>query len=388
MARIIFAPDSFKGSLTAPDAARAMANGWRHVFPDDDCVLLPVADGGEGTLDALLTATHGQSFEKAVTGPNGDSVRARWGLLENGQTAVVEMAQAAGLTLVPPGDHCPLHATTRGVGELLQSALSHKSVRRIIIGLGGSATNDGGAGLLQALGVRLLDANGADLPPGGAALAHLSQVVTTGVFAFPPNVEVQIACDVQNPLYGPNGASAIFGPQKGASPGDIARLDAALAHFARVLAPDTNDPNSMNLADVPGAGAAGGTAFALLWQFPGAVLVPGIDLILDAARFDTMVAGARLVVTGEGKLDAQTLSGKAVLGVAQRAKKQNVPVIALVGAIAPDVTGEQLAQAGIYAALPLCPGPMSLEKATTHAAAYLADTTERAARLFALGVSL
>ena len=316
---------------------------------------------------------------QTVSGPLGESVRADWGLLDNGQTAVVELAQAAGLPLVPPDKRDPKTTTTFGVGQLLLSALQTPTVRRVIIGLGGSATNDGGAGLLSALGVRFLDANGGDLPPGGAALARLARVDESGLLFDEADinrrgVQIRIACDVNNPLLGPRGASAIFGPQKGATLEDVAVLDAALAHFAHVW----NKPH-----DTPGMGAAGGCAFGLLSLFPQAQLVPGIDLVLDAAHFDAHLQNADLVLTGEGKLDAQTLGGKAVAGVARRVRKQTagrVPVAALVGALGGDVSAQALARAGIAAALPLSIGPETLGDALPRTGERLADAAERAAR--------
>jgi glycerate kinase len=374
--KVLFAPDSFKGSLSAPEAARAMAEGWRRVWPSAECVLLPVADGGEGTLDALVTATGGRAVTKIVTGPLGEPVTARWGLLGDGETAVVELAEAAGLTLVPPARRDPKVTTTYGVGELLLSAATHPGVRRVIVGLGGSATNDGGAGILAALGMRFLDVQGQVLPPGGAALAELASLDRSGLRLDPAAVDLLIACDVDNPLTGPRGASAIFGPQKGATVEDVARLDAALANFARVA----------SRVPIPGSGAAGGAAFGLLYLFPEAVLRPGIGLVLDAVGFDRHLSGTDLVLTGEGRLDAQTLGGKTVAGVAARAKRAGVPVGAVVGALGPDVDLIALAEkAGVDALMPLPPGPCALEEAMANAEAWLADATERAARWMRLG---
>jgi glycerate kinase len=296
---------------------------------------------------------------------------------------VVELAEAAGLTLVPPDRRDPKRTTTYGVGELLLAAATYHGVRRIIVGLGGSATNDGGAGLLTALGIRLLDREGRDLPPGGAALRSLASLDRSGLRLDPTAVDLLIACDVDNPLTGPRGASAVFGPQKGATPADIALLDEALANFARVVA---RTPLSAEGEGFPGAGAAGGTAFGLLWLFPLAVLRPGIDLVLDTIGFDGHLAGADLVLTGEGRLDAQTLGGKAVSGIALRAKAAGVPVGAIVGSIGEDVDLATLSeQAGVDAALPLLPGPCTLEEAMANAAVWLADATERAARWISLG---
>lgn len=383
--KILLCPDSFKGSLSSPDAARAMETGLRRVWPDADIVRLPLADGGEGTLHALLAAG-GEKAEwrrETVRGPLGEAVRAAWGWLPETQTAVVELAQAAGLSLVPDGRRDPKITTTFGVGQLLLSALREPNVRRVVVGLGGSATNDGGAGLLCALGVRFLDDAGRDLPPGGAALAHLVRVDTSGlVFERADGVQILIACDVENPLTGPNGASAVFGPQKGATPDDVALLDNALARFARVW----EKPH-----DLPGMGAAGGTAFGLLSLFPHAQLKPGIGLVLDATGFNAHLVGANLVLTGEGKMDAQTLGGKAVAGIARRVHEQTkgrVPVAALVGAVGRDVSAQSLHDAGIAAVMPLSIGPETLADALPRTAERLADAAERSARWILLGGSL
>ncbi len=340
--KVLLCPDSFKGALSAPEAADALALGWRRVFPDAELLKLPVADGGEGTLDVLLAATNGQRVVETVTGPLGEQIQAAWGLLPGG-TAVVELAQAAGLSLVPPEKRDPKVTTTFGVGELINHALKRTS--KLVVTLGGSGTNDGGQGILDALN-------------------HKPR----------PEVSVRIACDVDNPLTGPRGASAVFGPQKGATPEDVKFLDAALANFARVL----------GLPEQPGDGAAGGTAYGLRWLFPAAQLVPGIDLVLDAIGFDTHLKDADLVLTGEGRLDSQTLGGKVIAGLARRAKKKNVPVIALVGSLGSDITGAALAEAGITAAFPLAPGPCTLEESMGNTASYLADTAERVARLVQL----
>lgn len=358
------------------DAAAAMAQGLRRVWPDAKIISLPVADGGEGTLDALLAATGGRIFSETVTGPLGDSVAARWGLLPDDATAIIELAEAAGLTLIPAARRDPKIAATYGVGELILRAAARPGVRRLLIGLGGSATNDGGAGILCALGVRFLDGDGKPLPPGGAALSRLATVDASALKIDPTAYEVSIACDVDNPLTGERGASAIFGPQKGATREDIVLLDSALAQYATLLALDSR----------PGDGAAGGATYGLRCLFPHAVLRPGIDLVLDAIGFDAHLAGADLVLTGEGRLDAQTLGGKVIAGVARRAKAAGVPVGAIVGSLSPELSAADLAQnAGVAAVLPLVPGPVSLENALKNAAPYLTDAAERAARWMAIG---
>jgi glycerate 2-kinase len=366
--KILLCPDSFKGALSAPEAARAMATGWRRVFPEAELLELPVADGGEGTLDVLLAATNGERITQTVMGPLGEPVEAAWGLLPDG-TAVVELAQAAGLNLVPQDRRDPKRTTTAGVGELLLSACRRSS--KLIVTLGGSATNDGGAGILQTAAMNCFD------PPiafGGAALAQLR-----GFYESPKQLaeyDVRIACDVDNPLTGPRGASAVFGPQKGATPEDVALLDAALVNYAKVL----------GLPEQIGDGAAGGAAYGLRWLFPGASLIPGIELVLDAIHFDEHVENADLVLTGEGRLDSQTLGGKVIAGIAKRARAKGVPVVALVGSIGADVSGAALAEVGVTAMLPIPPGPCTLAESMRNTAPWLADATDRAARFSKLSL--
>lgn len=324
--RVVIAPDSFKESLSAREVAEAIAAGWRAMRPDDELLLVPIADGGEGTVDALVTAAGGWIAHETVTGPMGEPVRAAYGVLSAGPTAVVEMAAASGLALVPVEARDPLVATSRGTGELLLAASCVKDVAKIVIGIGGSATNDGGAGFAQALGYRLLDEAGNELPPGGAALAALAKIEAPEV---PLNLpELVVACDVNNPLCGPHGASAIYGPQKGASPAQVAQLDAALAHYADVV----EEFLGHAYRAVPGAGAAGGMGFALM-AFAGATLRPGIAIVAELTRLEEQLALCDLVITGEGRADAQSLMGKAVGGVLGMAVKQGKPVAVLAGAL-------------------------------------------------------
>jgi glycerate kinase len=379
--KILIAPQALKGSLDARSVAQAIAQGLRRVWPEAEYVLLPVADGGEGTTRALVEATGGQIIPARVTGPLGEPIESFFGLLGTpGEppTAVIEMAAAAGLPLVPPERRDPRVTTTRGVGELIRLALD-RGCRRFIIGIGGSATNDGGAGMAQALGALLLDADGRALPPGGAALARLSSVSVTGLDARLQESSILVACDVSNPLCGAEGASAVYGPQKGATPAMVAELDAALAHYAAVLLRDLGK----DVRDVPGAGAAGGLGAGLL-AFLNATLTPGAPLILDAMRFDEHLSGAALVFTAEGRLDGQTAYGKAVAGVAGRARAQQVPVIALAGSLG--AGAEALSQIGIDALVPLPDGPLSLEHAMERTETLLAAAAERAARLIAIGM--
>ena len=366
--KILLAPDSFKGSLSAAEAAEAMAEGIWRATPDTDCVLLPLADGGEGTTAALVTATGGRLVPVTVTGPLGAPAEAAFGLLgADGQTAVVEMAAAAGLLLVPPGQRDPRQATTYGVGELLEFAAS-SGARRLIVGLGGSVTTDGGAGALQALGVEFFDTEGRLMPAPitGGDLVRLGRVDTTGL-RFPNSVSVVLASDVTNPLLGPMGAARVFGPQKGATEAIVAELEAGLTRLAALLPPGT--------AERPGAGAAGGLGAGLLGWL-GAEMQSGIDLVLDTIGFDAHLHGADWVWTGEGRIDAQTLQGKAISGVLRRARVRGVPVLAFGGAVETGAA-EALTAAGLSAAFTLLPGPMPLEEALRGGAAFLADAAER-----------
>jgi len=328
--KVVIAPDSFKESLSALEAASAIEAGFREIFPDATYVKVPVADGGEGTVDAMVAATGGRRVALQATGPLGRPVDAFYGLTGDESTAVIEMAAASGLELVPPAERDPLSATSRGTGELIRAALD-AGARRFILGVGGSATNDGGAGMLQALGVGLLDEQGEQLPPGGAALARLTRI---DVSRRDPRIEdcvFEVACDVSNPLVGPKGASAIFGPQKGATPEMVGQLDANLRHYAAVIARELGQ----DVAEVPGAGAGGGIAAAML-VFLNGRLRPGSEIVADAVGLDAKVADADLVVTGEGRIDGQTVNGKTPIGVARVAGRHGKPVIAIGGCLAID----------------------------------------------------
>jgi glycerate kinase len=380
--KIMLAPQALKGSLDAEEVGQAMAEGVRIALPDAEIAIIPVADGGEGTVRALVAATNGQLLLTRVTGPLGEPVEAEWGLLGAGsaepgeKTAVIEMAAAAGLPLVPPERRNPLATTTYGVGELLRAALD-AGCTRILIGIGGSATNDGGAGMAQALGARLLDANGNDLPPGGAALAQLARIDVSGMDTRLAQTAVRVASDVTNPLTGPEGASAVYGPQKGATPEMVSELDATLAHYADILKRDLGS----DVANIPGAGAAGGLGAGLL-AFTRAELVPGARLVFEALRFDERIAGADLIFTAEGQLDAQTAYGKAVGAVAAAGQRQDIPVVALTGAVAMDDAA--LRTLGLSAALPLPDGPLTLEESMARAADLTRDAALRALRLILL----
>ena len=373
--KIVIAPDSFKESLSAPEVAAAIARGWRQVFPEAELLLRPMADGGEGTVDAVLAATGGERRECRVCGPLGESVLAHWGWLGEG-TAVLEMASASGLHHVPRDRRDATITTSLGTGELIRAALD-AGATRIILGLGGSATNDGGAGLLQALGVRFLDAREVELPPGGAALARLARIDVGGLDPRLLQARLEIAADVDNPLCGPRGASRVFGPQKGADPQQVEQLDAALEHYARVVAATLGEDHSHH----PGVGAAGGLGFAAR-AFLHAGFRPGIELVAELSGLADAVEGADLVITGEGRLDSQSLHGKTPVGVARIARAAGVPVVALAGSLGEDY--QALYAAGIDAAFALSPGPQSLEQAMAGAAAELQARACDLARLWRL----
>ncbi|ONC35565.1 glycerate kinase [Burkholderia pseudomallei] len=324
--KIVIAPDSFKESLTAVETARQIEAGFREVFADADYRCLPIADGGEGTVDALVAAAGGERRGASVADPLGRPTRAAFGILPDG-TAVIEMAEASGLHLVAPDARDPRVTSSRGTGELIRAALD-AGARRFIVGLGGSATNDGGAGMLQALGVHLSDADGRPLGPGGAALARLARIDAASLDGRLAECAFEVACDVDNPLVGPNGASAVFGPQKGATPEMVADLDRHLAHFAAIVARDVGP----DVEQLPGGGAAGGLGAAMS-AFLGATLRPGVEIVTDALRLRDAIRGASLVVTGEGCIDGQTLRGKAPIGVARIAAECGVPVVAIGGAV-------------------------------------------------------
>ncbi len=327
MAKVVLAPDSFKGTLSSIEVCELLERAILEVAPGTHVVKVPVADGGEGTVDAFLAALGGMRVVVDVLDPLSRPVRAAYGILPDGTTAVVEVAAASGLPLVGPYPD-PTHATTFGTGQLVRDALD-RGCTRILLGLGGSATNDGGAGFAAALGVRLLDEWDEPVEPTGGGLAFLSRIDRSGLDPRLATCELLVACDVDNPLCGPQGASAVFGPQKGATPEQVAQLDRTLSRYADLLMRDC----SAEVRDLPGTGAAGGLAASLLAFFPRCTLVPGIRLLLDAVGFDALVADADLVVTGEGKMDGQSVRGKAPVGVAERAVRAGVPCVAVVGAV-------------------------------------------------------
>ena len=375
--KVLVAPDSYKGSLPALAVAEAIERGVRAVFPDAAVEKIPIADGGEGTVDALVAATGGRVVEAEVHGPLGEPVRARWGVLGGGGTAVIEMAAASGLPLVPDGRRDPRMTTTRGTGELIRAALD-AGLRRLVVGIGGSATNDGGAGMARALGLRFLDAGGRELPEGGAALARLARIDLSALDPRVAQAEILVACDVDNPLTGTRGASAVYGPQKGATPEMVRELDAALARYGEVAKAATG----RDVAGLPGAGAAGGLGAGLLFFTP-ARLRPGVEIVLEITGFEARVRDADLVITGEGRTDSQTAMGKAPVGVAAAAKRHGVPVVCLSGGLAPGA--EAVLAKGIDALASTVPGPMALEEAIAAGAALVEAAAARACRLIKVG---
>lgn len=325
--RVLVAPDKFRGTLTAAQAARAIAAGWRRARPDDDVVEVPMADGGEGTLDAMVDGLRGERRTTRVSGPLGDPVDAGYGMVPgpSGPTAIVEMARASGLELIAEARRDPKRTTTRGTGELIDAALRERPAQ-IVVCIGGSATNDGGAGMAQALGVRLLDDEGLEIGPGGAGLLDLARIDASRLNPAVRRTRFVVATDVDNPLTGPQGASAVFGPQKGAAPDDVAMLDRALAHFAAVVHRDLG----IDVRHVPGAGAAGGLGAGLV-AFLGAHLRPGVEVVMEAVGLPERLGRADLAITGEGKLDEQSLHGKAPAGVIRAGREAGVPVVVLCG---------------------------------------------------------
>lgn len=375
--RIVIAPDSFKQSMTARRAAECIQEGFAAVLPDAEYVRIPMADGGEGTVRSLVDATGGRILEAEVHDPIGRPVTAQFGVLGDGRTAVIEMAAASGLELLADEERDALGASTRGTGELILAALE-QDVDTILIGIGGSATTDGGAGMVQALGGRLLDADGKDLPPGGGALMDLASIDLSAMPERLREVDVVVACDVENPLTGPTGAAHVFGPQKGADEEQVLRLDAALVHLAEVIRRELG----IDVETVPGAGAAGGLGAGLLAFLQGGFR-RGIDLVLEHTRLEDALAGADLVVTGEGGIDAQTRFGKTPYGVAQAAARHGVPVIALAGTVGTDAT--ELHDHGFSAIVPIVTGPGSLAAALAHGEENMRRSAETAARLLVLG---
>lgn len=378
--KIVIAPDSFKESLSAMAVANEIEAGFREIFPEAEYLKLPVADGGEGTVQAMIDASDGKLVGLEVTGPLGEPVSAFYGLMGDGHTAVIEMAAASGLELVAPSQRNPLLTTSYGTGQLILHALN-AGARRFVLGVGGSATNDGGAGMLQALGGKLLDATGADLAAGGGALNMLDQIDLSELDARIKDSVFDVACDVSNPLVGPQGASAIFGPQKGATPEMVARLDDNLRHYAVIITRDVGQ----DVAEVPGAGAGGGIGAAMM-VFLGGRLRPGSEIVTAAVGLDAAVADADLVITGEGRIDGQTIHGKTPVGVARVAQRHGKPVIAIAGSLA---AGASVVHAhGIDAVFGAVSRPCTVEEALAAAAVNVRSAARNIAATLRLGASL
>jgi len=377
--RILVAPQEFKGSLTAREAADAIARGLRRALPNAVLDLAPMADGGPGTVDAILSSTSGHVEKATVQDPLGRPFEAAWARLDEGNVAVIEMAAASGLVLLTPEERDPRRTSTHGTGELIRAALD-AGCRRLIVGVGGSATNDGGAGMAQALGARLLDAEGRDLPSGGAALARLARIDLSGLDARLKQCEITAATDAANPLFGPSGASFVYGPQKGATPQAVEELDAALHHYADIIERDVG----VDIASLPGAGAAGGLGGGLV-AFLGARIESGAELVARSIGLEGRMEAADIVFTGEGRLDSQTAYGKSVSVVARLAKEHGRPVIALAGSLE---EGASVAASGLDAIVPIAPGPMPEADMVQQAANLLSQAAERAARLLLVGRNL
>ncbi|EKG39802.1 glycerate kinase [Pseudomonas syringae pv. avellanae str. ISPaVe013] len=372
--KIVIAPDSFKDSLSAQAVADAIASGLAEVWPHAEVIKCPMADGGEGTMEALLAACNGELMSASVSGPLGAPVDAQWGWLAESKTAIIEMAMASGLQLLTLAQRDACVTSTEGTGQLISAALD-AGARRVILAIGGSATNDGGSGMLSALGARFLNADDQTLAPGGLALADLARIDLSGFDPRLSDVCVEIAADVDNPLCGPNGASSVFGPQKGASPEQVMALDAALGRFAD----HTAQVLGQDLRDSPGSGAAGGMGFAAK-AYLKASFRAGVEVVADLTGLEQALIGADLVITGEGRFDAQTLRGKTPLGVARVAQRRQVPVIVLAGTLGEGY--EQLYAHGIGAAFALVSGPMSLEQACRDTRRLLHERARDVARLW------
>ncbi|NLP43073.1 MAG: glycerate kinase [Peptococcaceae bacterium] len=374
--KVLVATDSFKGSLSSLHVGEAIEEGIKRVYQEANVRIIPIADGGEGTVEALVAACGGRFIRKRVTSPLGEEIEATMGMLP-GNTAVIEMAAASGLPLVPAEKRNPLITTTRGTGELILEALNQQA-ETILLGIGGSATNDGGAGAAQALGVKLLDKEGNDLPPGGSSLAKLAKIDLSNLDPRLKNIKIRVICDVDNPLCGSNGASAVYGPQKGATPEMVKFLDQCLAHYAKVIKEQLN----IDIMNIPGAGAAGGLGGGLV-AFTGAELKSGTEVILDTVGFDDFIKDYDLVITGEGKIDWQSAFGKVPMGVGVRAKKHGKPVIAIVGSV--DEGAEAMYEHGLNALVPIVNKPMSLSEAMEKAYELTVRSAEMVFRLLQTG---
>ena len=378
MKKIVLAPQGFKESLTGMEIANAMSIGVKRVWPDVETVLVPVADGGDGTLRALVDSSVGEVRVARVEDAIGREIDAEWGALGNGTTAVIEVASAVGLARLAPDEHDVRNSSTRGVGQLFIEALD-AGFTDFIIGVGGSATNDGGAGMIQAMGGELTDSSGKDIAPGGIALADLAHIDISELDPRMAEVNVEVACDVNNPLCGVRGASAIFGPQKGATSEDVQQLDAALANFAEVISKDLNT----DVADIPGAGASGGLGAGLMGFFDARLRL-GADIVLEAVGLEKHLVDADLVIVGEGQFDRSTVFNKSPVAVAQRAKIKGIPVIGIAGSLGAGFA--EVHDHGIDAVFSLVNRPMSLKAALDDTKRLVAIATEQACRAIALNI--
>ena len=377
--KIVIATDSFKGSMTSIEASEHIEAGINRVFSDCNIIKIPVADGGEGTVDSILNSYGGEYYSLVVTDPLLTPVNAVYGILNDG-TALIEMASASGLPLVPESARDPLRATTKGTGEMILSAMNRKC-RRIIVGLGGSATTDGGVGMAQALGYSFLDSSGKELTSGGGSLNKLSYIDTANVDHRLKDTEIIIASDVINPLFGKNGAAYVFSPQKGADSATVKRLDENLRHFDSIV----KGYCDIQIASEPGTGAAGGLGYGLM-AFCSATMKSGINMILDTIDFDSRIENADLIITGEGKIDGQSIFGKVPTGIAERAKKKNIPVLVIAGGIGDDIN--QVYEYGISSIMSTVNKAMPLSDAISQAPELLSDATERAMRIMQIGMNL
>ncbi len=377
--KILIASDSFKGSATTMEVADSIEKGFAGIYQGVEIVKVPMADGGEGTVETLVAGMDGEFAHEEVTGPLGEGVQAKYGIIKD-EIAIIEMAEASGLVLVKEEMRNPLLTTTYGTGELILSALK-RGYRKIYVGIGGSATNDGGMGMAKALGYRFLDRDGNEIPDGGGALGQLQRIDRSKVTPLIEDAKITVMCDVENPLYGTDGAAYVYGPQKGANPEMVKLLDENLKHFADILKRDMD----VDIGDIPGSGAAGGLGGGLM-AFCRAELKPGIEMVLDIQQFEGQLQGVDLVITGEGRIDGQSAKGKVPAGVAKLARKLNKPVVAIAGGIGEGTEG--LYSMGIDLILPIVDRPMGLGEAMGEAKTLLEKTGERLARILMLSEKL
>lgn len=371
--KIVIAPDSFKESMTALEAAQSIEYGFKKIIPEAEYIKIPMADGGEGTVQSLVDATEGEIIYRTVTGPDNKPITAFFGISGDKKTAIIEMASASGLHLIKKNKRNPLTTTSKGTGELITESLN-LGINHLIIGLGGSATNDGGAGMAQALGARLLDESKNEIGPGGECLSKLHSIDITKLDSRLHNIKIEVACDVDNPLTGERGASSVFAPQKGATPEMVTQLDNNLSHFAQVLRKDLNK----NVDKVKGTGAAGGMGAGLL-AFTNAKLKKGFNIVENAVKLEETIQQSSLVITGEGKLDNQIIFGKTPNGVAFIAKKHQIPVIGIAGKI--NRNQQIIYNTGIDALFSISTGPMSLKQSFADAKDNTESLSENIARL-------